>query len=113
MAKGSGLVNLDISNIIARMQAAGETYNSQRLDARTVEDEYRRFLTLRKRYPGVRLVPSRLIDRVWHYHILDTSKYTRDTKRIFGEYLHHDPGNKTKLERNGVQRKAGWKKTNA
>ena len=28
---------------------------------------------------------------MWHYHILDTSKYMSDCQNIFGNYLHHFP----------------------
>lgn len=66
------------------------------IDGESIDPEqaalaYRRFLTLHVRYPGRTLVPSALIDLVWHYHILDTRKYIADCERLFGEYLHHDP----------------------
>ena len=35
--------------------------------------------------------PGREVDIVWHYHILDTEAYIRDTAQIFGRYLHHPP----------------------
>jgi hypothetical protein len=37
------------------------------------------------------LPPSLEIDFIWHAHILDTKKYSEDSVRIFGHYLHHDP----------------------
>lgn len=37
------------------------------------------------------LVPTRDIDTVWHYHILDTHKYASDCKVVFGYFLHHNP----------------------
>ena len=52
---------------------------------------YRRFLYLCKKYPRVGLAPNRMIDAVWHYHILDTHNYARDCERIFGHFLHHRP----------------------
>lgn len=53
--------------------------------------EYRRFLALARRYPDRTVVPSRLLDQVWHAHILDTQNYALDCNRIFGYFLHHYP----------------------
>lgn len=53
--------------------------------------EYRKFLALHYFYPDEPLVPSRLMDQVWHAHILDTQRYGEDCFRIFGHMLHHDP----------------------
>ena len=36
------------------------------------EQEYRRFLTLKKIYPKQEFVPNKLVDELWHAHILDT-----------------------------------------
>ena len=57
------------------------------------EAAYRRFLTLNilVRRPARPLVPSEDADAFWHYHILDTRKYTRDCKQVFGHFLHHFP----------------------
>jgi len=40
---------------------------------------------------GDPIVPSPLVDLVWHTHILDTERYKRDSLRLFGFYLHHAP----------------------
>lgn len=55
------------------------------------EREYRRYLTLKKLYPGKELVPNKLLDEFWHAHILDTVAYHRDCQNVFGHYLHHFP----------------------
>ncbi len=57
------------------------------------ELEYKRFLTLHLwnqniEYP---LVPTTLIDMVWHMHLLDTRAYFEDMSFVFGDYLHHFP----------------------
>ena len=44
-----------------------------------------------QRNPQDPVVPSKLVDLVWHSHILDTEQYKRDTVRMFGRYLHHAP----------------------
>lgn len=52
---------------------------------------YKQFLYLVYLYPQVELVPNQLIDRVWHHHILDTSKYMQDCQMLFGRFIHHFP----------------------
>lgn len=56
-----------------------------------MEAEYRRFLTLHLVYPGEAIVPCKLVDEMWHRHILDTRAYAEDCQRIFGFFLHHFP----------------------
>merc|ERR1712032_1544424 len=34
---------------------------------------------------------SKLVDLVWHEHILDTQQYKMDCQRMFGRYIHHAP----------------------
>ena len=46
------------------------------------EREYRRYLTLKKLYPGIELVPNKLLDEFWHAHILDTVAYHADCKAV-------------------------------
>lgn len=53
--------------------------------------EYRKMLILNQVYPHTPIVPSKLVDQVWHTHILDTIQYHRDCLRMFGRYLHHAP----------------------
>ena len=58
----------------------------------TAEREYRRFLTMKKRFPDRSFSPNKKADRFWHWHILHTAKYAMDCRRSFGFYLHHSPG---------------------
>lgn len=57
------------------------------------EVEYKRYLTLclRYRYPKHSVVPNKIMDTMWHYHILDTRAYVKDSERVFGGYFHHYP----------------------
>jgi hypothetical protein len=55
-------------------------------------EDYRRFLFLLRKYAGEALSPTLDIDLLWHEHILDTQPYFEDTARIFGRYIHHEPG---------------------
>ncbi|KAB8335769.1 glycine-rich domain-containing protein-like [Scytonema tolypothrichoides VB-61278] len=52
---------------------------------------YKMFLNLLYLYPNSAIVPTREIDIVWHYHILDTRKYACDCEWLFGYFVHHNP----------------------
>ena len=83
--------DLDLQRIIWKMAdpEEGKGFTPQML-ARA-EMDYRRFLHLHILYPGMELVPTKMIDEVWHQHILDTRAYSGDCERIFGHFLHHYP----------------------
>lgn len=70
-------------------QSAEATWENELCDF--AELEYRKFLSLKKWYPKLSLVPSKLVDKFWHEHILDTQSYTNDCEALFGFYLHHYP----------------------
>ena len=57
------------------------------------EVEYKRFLALCRKfpYPTYSIVPNKIMDMMWHYHILDTRAYCRDCDKVFGRYFHHFP----------------------
>ena len=55
------------------------------------ESEYRKFLALSRAYPDDILRPSKIVDMLWHTHILYTRKYTDDCSTLVGRYLHHQP----------------------
>ena len=57
------------------------------------EVEYKRYLTLCRKFPHPRhsIVPNKIMDTMWHYHILDTRAYCSDSKKVFGGYFHHFP----------------------
>lgn len=66
---------------------------------------YRMFLLLVYLYPNSQLVPNQEIDRVWHFHILDTMKYAQDCEMLFGKFIHHFPyfGQRGKIDRDNLQ----------
>lgn len=70
-------------------QSAEATWNDEQCDFADIE--YRKFLSLKKWYPKLIFVPSKLVDKFWHEHILDTQNYADDCKKIFGHFLHHYP----------------------
>lgn len=53
--------------------------------------QYARFLKLHFAYPSATLVPGKVVDKVWHDHILHTRQYISFCQKHFGEYFHHDP----------------------
>lgn len=55
------------------------------------EIEYRKLLSLKKWYPEQSFVPSKLVDKFWHEHILDTKSYVQDCNAAFGYFIHHYP----------------------
>ena len=55
------------------------------------EVEYKRFLHLNQKYFKRAIIPTDVIDTVWHYHILDTRAYHKDSEKVFGGYFHHFP----------------------
>jgi hypothetical protein len=57
----------------------------------TMEAEYRKFLALQLAHPEATIVPCKIVDRIWHQHILDTAAYRADCEAIFGRFLDHYP----------------------
>lgn len=59
--------------------------------AKSVETEYIRFLSIHRNRPNAKIVPSELVDQMWHEHILHTKDYHDLCHEMFGHYLHHFP----------------------
>lgn len=55
--------------------------------------EYLTFMEQIKAHPEKEHIPSPLVDKIWHEHILDTKAYSKFCNEFFGTYLHHTPGN--------------------
>lgn len=82
-------LDLDPIKVKLMHQASGEGWSLEHANA--VEREYRRYLTLMKKYPNEEAAPLIDVDTFWHYHILDTMKYAADCEAVFGFFLHHFP----------------------
>lgn len=67
----------------------GEAPSADQIDL--MEAEYRKFLALRLAHPDADIVPCKLVDEMWHLHILDTRAYAADCERLFGGFMHHFP----------------------
>lgn len=59
-------------------------------DPRLAAREYRRFLRLLILGEGP-ITPGRLVDEIWHRHILNSREYVAFCGRVAGGYIHHDP----------------------
>lgn len=64
--------------------------------AKDAIEEYRHFLKAvlernEKEDSLESLSPDRVVDIVWHTHILFTQKYHKDCDTIFNQYIHHEP----------------------
>lgn len=82
---------LDLGCIKFKLMDREDGLGWSRAQCDEVEEGYRRFLILLVVYPNENIVPTKLIDTFWHYHILDTQKYDRDCKNALGYFLHHFP----------------------
>lgn len=82
------LSKIDLSRVMAKLS---EEHGITGSDLTAAEDLYRKFLTLKSRYPQLELVPPVLADKVWDIHVQFTRQYAADCTLLFGEFLHHEP----------------------
>ena len=82
---------LDLTNVRRKLAdpEEGPGYSTAELD--TMEAEYRRFLALHLAFPEAEIVPCKIVDTIWHQHILDTAAYRKDCAAMFGKFLDHFP----------------------
>ena len=80
--------SLDISHVASRTQKRMGWSNSY---TTLILKEYLRYLTIAQTHPDIHLVPSELVDEIWHDHILHTKRYMADCQTLFGRYMHHLP----------------------
>ncbi len=82
---------LDLADVLMKLAnpEEGETSAGEMLDV--WEQEYRRFLALRLAHPDAEIVPCKIVDEMWHRHILDTAAYREDCDAIFGHFVDHFP----------------------
>ena len=86
--------HLDLEPILVKAMDAEKSNGWTLGFARRVAQEYRRFLVLcleHRQDTNHLVVPSKLVDKFWHFHILDTKKYIEDCQHCFGSILHHFP----------------------
>jgi hypothetical protein len=84
-------IDLDLSMVLDKLAHPedGEGWSAEQLDL--AQREYLKFLALCRAYPEEAVVPCKLVDELWHAHILDTRAYRDDCQRIFGCFYDHYP----------------------
>lgn len=81
-------IDLEMVKMKLQNSEEGEGWSSEQCESSEIE--YKRFLHLCQKY-GHGVVPNRIMDVFWHYHILDTRAYHKDCETVFGYYMHHFP----------------------
>lgn len=81
-------LDLEMIKMKLRETEEGEGWTFEQCDS--AEVEYKRYLHLCLVF-GKGIVPNKIMDKFWHYHILDTRAYIKDCDSVFGHYLHHFP----------------------
>ena len=82
---------LDLSDVRMKLADADEGPGLDEAQIDLMEGEYRKFLALQLAHPEATIVPCKIVDEMWHRHILDTAAYRRDCEAIFGRFLDHYP----------------------
>lgn len=82
---------IDLEMVKMKMQESDEGAGWSVQQCESGEIEYKRFLHLNQIFPKASIVPNKIMDTVWHFHILDTRAYCKDSQEVFGGYFHHFP----------------------
>jgi hypothetical protein len=82
---------LDLSNVQMKLADPDEGPGLGQDAIELMEAEYRKFLALQLMNPDAVIVPCKIVDEMWHRHILDTAAYREDCQAIFSRFLDHFP----------------------
>src|SRR3954451_24839884 len=82
---------LDLANVRMKLADPDEGQGLGEAELDLMEGEYRKFLALHLLYPEADVVPCKIVDEMWHRHILDTAAYRTDCDVIFGQFIDHFP----------------------
>lgn len=87
------VATIDLEMVKMKMAEPTESIGWSKEQCEDAEIEYKRYLTLCMEYPYPHhsIVPNKIMDKMWHYHILDTRAYCEDSENVFGGYFHHFP----------------------
>ena len=107
----NNITNLDLEPIMVKIMDKDEGLGWSLEYTKMVETEYKRYLQLCLENPNSAIVPAKPVDEFWHFHILDTLKYEKDCKNIFGYFLHHFPyfGMRGEEDKNNLD--SAWENT--
>ncbi|TAE73139.1 MAG: hypothetical protein EAZ85_07960 [Bacteroidetes bacterium] len=101
-------IDLEMVKMKMRETEEGEGWTAEQCES--AEIEYKRYLHLCKIH-GKGNVPNKIMDKMWHYHILDTRAYVQDCENIFGGYMHHYPYFGMRGEQDAQNLKNSFEKT--
>jgi hypothetical protein len=90
-AQSASPMDLDLRRFASKLMRDHPAFFGDKGVAERAISEYRKFLRLHQRLPEHQVASSKLVDLVWHEHILYTRAYMRDSQALFGRYLHHYP----------------------
>ncbi len=84
---------IDLEMVKMKLGEPKESIGWNDVQCESAELEYKRYLMLCRKFPHPHyaIVPNKVIDTMWHYHILDTRAYCHDSDKLFGGYFHHFP----------------------
>lgn len=83
--------SLDLSDVRMKLADPDEGHGFAPNQIDLMESEYRKFLAMQLADSDAAIVPCKLVDDIWHQHILDTAAYREDCDAIFGRFLDHYP----------------------
>lgn len=109
----SDIANTDLEMVKMKLGEPKEGIDWNKEQCEDAEIEYKRYLHLCRKFPHPHysIVPNKVIDTMWHYHILDTRAYCEDCENLFGGYFHHYPYFGLRGEEDAEQLKASFEKT--
>lgn len=82
---------LDLTDVKMKLADSEEGPGLDQEQIDLSEGEYRKFLAMQLMHPRAVIVPCKIVDEMWHRHILDTAAYREDCAAIFGRFLDHYP----------------------
>lgn len=107
------IAELDLEMIKMKLSEPKEGIGWGKDQCEDAEIEYKRYLMLCRKFPAPHyaIVPNKIMDTMWHYHILDTRAYCRDSDMLFGGYFHHFPYFGLRGDEDAKHLKASFEKT--
>ncbi len=84
------VAEMDLEMVKMKLQEEDEGLGWSKEQCESAEIEYKRYWNLCTEH-GKGIVPNKIMDSMWHYHILDTRAYHKDCEDIYGGYMHHYP----------------------
>lgn len=107
------IAQIDLEMVKMKMSNPEESVGWNKEQCEDAEVEYKRYLMLCRKFPHPQhsVVPNKIMDTMWHYHILDTRAYVADSERVFGGYFHHYPYFGLRGEDDAKRLKSSFEKT--